>query len=324
MDPGKLKILYITGWDRSGSTLLDNMLGQLAHFAPAGELRYVWDMGLQQNRRCSCGTAFRDCTFWKEVFREAFGGFDRVEPCEMLKLRDEYDRARVVLLRRGTRSSGIEAYRSALVKIYRAISSVSEASVVVDSSKTPSQAYMLQGCPEIELHLVHLIRDPRAVAYSWQRKKPMLDLEGEYMAQFNPAVSSLWWDAHNAATELLRRTHAGGYLRVRYEDLVTAPRATLALILALLGRSETELPFVQDGTVLLRAVHGISGNPSRFQRGLVKLRIDDEWRRKLKRKHMLLVSVLTSPLLVRYGYPLLAPRAATTRRSGIEPMRVNN
>jgi hypothetical protein len=316
----KLKVLYITGWDRSGSTLLDNMLGQVDHFAPTGELRYVWDIGLQQNRLCSCGTAFRDCTFWKEVFRKAFGGFDGVKPCEMLKLRDEYDRARFVLLRHGTRSSRIETYRSALVKIYRAISLVSGASVVVDSSKTPSQAYILQGCPEIELHLVHLIRDPRAVAYSWQRKRLMGDLEGEYMAQFGPALSSLWWDAMNVATELLKRTHAGGYLRVRYEDLVTAPRGTLTLILALLGREETELPFVQNGTVALRPVHGISGNPSRFQRGLVKLRIDDEWRRKLKRKHTLLVSALTSPLLVRYGYPLLLHRTTTLSPGGVEPI----
>lgn len=320
MDPDKLKILYITGWDRSGSTLLDNMLGQVDHFAPTGELRYVWDIGLQQNRLCSCGTAFRDCTFWQEVFREAFGGFDRVEPDEMLKLRDEYDRARFVLLRRSTRSRGVETYRSALVKIYRAISSVSGASVIIDSSKTPSQAYILQGCPEIELHLVHLIRDPRAIAYSWLRKKPIRDIEGEYMAQFSPARSSLWFNAHQTATELLKRTHAGGYLRVRYEDLITAPRATLTLILALVGRRETELRFVHDGAVSMRAVHGILGNPNRFDRGLVKLRIDDEWRKKLKRSQMLLVSVLTSPLLIRYGYPLLLPKTMTLSPGGVEPI----
>jgi hypothetical protein len=324
MNRGKLKILYITGWDRSGSTLLDNMLGQVDHFAPTGELRYVWDFGLQQNRLCSCGSAFRDCAFWTAVFREAFGGFTGVDSGEMIRLREEYDRARVVLLRRGTQSSQVETYRSALLKIYQAISSVSEASVVVDSSKTPSQAYMLQASPGIELHLVHLIRDPRAVAYSWQRKKLMGDLKGEYMAQFGPIVSSLRWNAMNVATELLRRAHTGSYLRVRYEDLVTAPRATLALILAMLGRSEPELPFVHDGAVSLRPVHGISGNPSRFQRGLVKLRVDDEWRKNLRRKHMVFVSVLTSPLLARYGYPLLAPKAAAASPGGIEPMGASN
>jgi hypothetical protein len=320
MDPDRLKVLYITGWDRSGSTLLDNMLGQLENFASTGELRYVWDVGLQQNRLCSCGTSFRDCAFWKDVFRAAFGGFDGIEPTEMLKLRDEYDRARFVLLRRATESSGIETYRSALTKIYRAITDVTGASVIVDSSKTQAQAYFLQGSPEIELHLVHLIRDPRAVAYSWQRKKLMGDLEGEYMAQFDPALSSLWWDANHVATELLRRTHSSGYLRIRYEDLVSAPRTTLVQILSLLGRGSTPLPFIQDGAVSLRPVHGIAGNPSRFQRGQVKLRIDDEWRKKLNRRHMLLVSVLTGPLLVRYGYPLLAPRTPTLSPAGVKPI----
>lgn len=304
MHPTRLKVLFISGWGRSGSTLLDNMLGQLDQFVSVGELRYVWDKGLQENRRCGCGAAFRDCTFWQDVFRDAFGGFDRVEAGEMLKVRDRYDHARMLLLHRSMRSSQIERYQSNLVKLYCSISAVSGARVVVDSSKTPSHGRILQDCPELDVHVVHLVRDSRAVAYSWQRRKLTLDLGGAYMTRFAPARSALLWDGMNAAAEMLRATNPARYLRVRYEDLVTTARTTLEAILSMVSEDGMQLPFLKDGKVALDPVHGFSGNPSRFERGLVELRPDDDWRSKLKRARWLLVTALTSPLLLRYGYSL--------------------
>ena len=34
----RLKVLYIAGWGRSGSTILQNMLGEIEGFQPLGEL----------------------------------------------------------------------------------------------------------------------------------------------------------------------------------------------------------------------------------------------------------------------------------------------
>jgi len=302
----RLKVLYIAGWGRSGSTLLDNILGQLDRFTSIGELRYVWDRGLKENRLCGCGVAFRECTFWQRVFHEAFGGFDEVEPAEMLSARDKYDHARLVLLRRNVESDQIELYKSALVKLYRAISAVTRSNVVVDSSKTPSHGRILQGCPELDVRVVHLVRDSRAVAYSWQQKKLTRDLGGAYMTEFSFTQSSLLWDGMNAAAEILKTTDPNRYLRVRYEDFVLAAGATLQVILDLLGESGSQLPVLKDGKVALLPVHGFSGNPSRFNRGVVELHQDDEWRSKLKRRHWLWITALTCPLLARYGYPLFS------------------
>jgi hypothetical protein len=49
----------------------------------------------------------------------------------------------------------------------------------------------------------------------------------------------------------------------------------------------------------------------RFTVGRVALRRDDAWRHALRAGHRRLVMALTAPLLGRYGYPLLARRAAT-------------
>jgi len=305
--PSRLKVLYIAGWGRSGSTLLDNILGQLDHSVSVGEFRYVWDRGLQQNQHCGCGTPFRDCAFWRDVFHKSFGGFNLAPIGKMLTLREKYDHARTVLLRSRMQSSEIEQYQSELLRLYRAIASISGATIIVDSSKTPAHGRILQGCPGLEVYVIHLVRDSRAVAYSWQRKK--LSSDGEYMARFSPARSSLLWDAMNAAAETLKTNNPSRYLRLRYEDLVSAPRATLEPVLNLMGTGVAQLTFLQGGKVALRPVHGFSGNPSRFDRGMVDLRPDNEWRNNLKRSHQLLITTLTCPLLARYGYSLFSSRS---------------
>ncbi|HMB70712.1 MAG TPA: sulfotransferase, partial [bacterium] len=73
MSEGRLKVLYIAGNGRSGSTLLDVILGQIPGFFPVGEVRNVWDYGVVENRPCGCGEAFHDCPFWSRILSGAYG-----------------------------------------------------------------------------------------------------------------------------------------------------------------------------------------------------------------------------------------------------------
>src|SRR6185369_4502803 len=41
-----IKVAFVSSWSRSGSTLLDLLLGSLPDFWSAGEIRYLWDRGL--------------------------------------------------------------------------------------------------------------------------------------------------------------------------------------------------------------------------------------------------------------------------------------
>ena len=56
-----VRVLFIGGLGRSGSTLLDRMLGQLDGVWSVGELVHIWQRGLQENNLCGCGRRFRDC-----------------------------------------------------------------------------------------------------------------------------------------------------------------------------------------------------------------------------------------------------------------------
>jgi hypothetical protein len=46
----------------------------LLSVAVVGELAYILERGLVENRLCSCGVPFRECPVWLEVLKQAFGG----------------------------------------------------------------------------------------------------------------------------------------------------------------------------------------------------------------------------------------------------------
>ena len=304
-------MLYIAGPGRSGSTILGNVLGEIEGFFHGGELNFIWEHNLIENRLCGCGAPFNRCEVWGSVFKRAFGGIDRVDAREMVRLQSSGTRTRHVPLmlfsrERRTLSSRLGKYTVRLERLYRAVRESTESRVVVDSSKMPSYGYALGMAPGIDLYVVHLVRDPRAVAYAWLKEpRPDAD-ERAYMNRVSAVKSSLLWDVWNASSEMLWRGSIGRYMRLRYEDFVAEPWRVVGEILDMLDEDAGQLPFVGERDVELGAGHTVAGNPNRFRKGLVRLRRDDEWVSRMKSRDRTLVTLLTLPLLARYGYPVSA------------------
>jgi hypothetical protein len=183
--------------------------------------------------------------------------------------------------------------------------------VIVDSSKRPSDAAMLRLVAGVEPYYVHLVRDPRAVAYSWQRRKTQLDKDRPAdLVPHNPFDSTVKWVEWNLAAEALRRRHdPDRSILVRYEDFVAHPRSALERMAALTGETSRGLPLEGERRARLSPNHTVSGNPSRFTTGVVELRVDDEWRTRQRRLDRLVSTSLALPLLSRYGYPIRPAKA---------------
>jgi hypothetical protein len=174
--------------------------------------------------------------------------------------------------------------------------------VVVDSSKRPSDGALLRLVDEVDPYFVQLVRDPRAVAYSWSRKKSGYDRN---MRQHGRVYSGVRWLNRNWAAEALRRKVGPDHsMLVRYEDFTSDPRATVQAIARLVGADSVTLPFVDSHTAKLGPSHTVSGNQGRFQDGEVRIRIDDEWVDKQPVQHRLVTNAICLPLLRRYGYAL--------------------
>jgi len=307
MQKPKVKVLYIAGDYRSGSTILGNILGQINGFFFSSELRSIWDMGLMEDYECGCGVPFNQCEVWKNILTCAFGGKHQIIAKQMIKLRRHAFRTRNVpfaMFNKKIQSRyryRMRNYLNQLEKLYMAIQHTTGCRVIIDSSCIVSHAFLLQMIPSIDLFTLHLIRDARGVAYSWLRKKPLGYSRGHMMSR-TPRKSALLWITANLIAGMLQRESEGKYVRIRYEDFIREPVETVDSILSMLGEESRHLPFVGSHEVYLKRNHGIWGNPNRFGTGVIRLRIDDEWRTKMSRYDRLCVTALSWPLLARYRY----------------------
>ncbi|MDP8911041.1 MAG: sulfotransferase [Actinomycetota bacterium] len=305
-----VRVLYIGGCGRSGSTLLDLMLGQIPHLIPVGELRFIWKRGLVENQLCGCGARFRDCEFWTTVGEVAFGGWDAVDVNEMVELEDSIDRHRFLPLLLFPRLSPTYArrlrrYAELVSRLYHGIEAAAGGGIVVDSTKDPPFAFLLRRVPGLDVRVVHLVRDSRGVAFSWTKRvqKPERVDRVEHMDVYHPVGMSFRWLVYNVLVHLLERVGVPRLL-LRYESLVTAPEEEIRRIIRHAGEEvrDEDLDFLEDGSVELGVHHTVAGNPMRFSRGRIALRVDDEWKTQLDRAQQRLIAVLTWPLLKRYGY----------------------
>jgi hypothetical protein len=307
---GRVRVLFIGGLGRSGSTLLERMLGRLDGFCSVGELVHIWERGLHENNLCGCGERFRDCPFWRRVGEAAFGGWDTLDVGEVLALKRAVDRNRYVPLMLAPAlwppyRARLARYLDLLERLYGAVRAVTGAEVVVDATKHASHAFLLRRLPGVDLRLVHLVRDSRGVAFSWTKLLRRLEVPGAeaLMATDHPLRMSARYLAYNLLFHLLRRLGVPSLL-ARYETLVRRPAAELRRVAGLAGRTagDDQLGFIGDGFVELGASHALAGNPMRFRRGRVPLWLDEEWRRQMPRGQRLLTVTSTWPLLLRYGY----------------------
>ena len=302
----RLKVLYIAGSGRSGSTLLQNMLGEIESFQALGELCSIGRRYLE-GHRCGCGEPLDLCDHWKVILDRAFWGFDRTAARQLHRgLRRIRTRHLPVLLTSPGRRRMLERTaeaRSAIGSLYGAVQQQTGCRVLVDSSKSPVFGLLLTAIESIDAYFVHLIRDPRGVTFSGQKSRRLHgSRDNVRQSRSHPAKTSIMWNSWNFAARNLLGKDANRYICLRYEDLVESPRESLQRTLSFLGEPKDSLPFVSERAVRLGPSHTIGGSPARYRTGTVRLRLDNEWREAMTLSHRSLVKVLTWPLLSRYGY----------------------
>ena len=316
MPPTPIKVLYIAGAGRSGTTILDTLLGEIDGFFSAGELRWLWWGGLMNDWQCGCTRPVPQCDVWQTILTTAYGdkGLTRELAANAVRLQQQTIRLHLLprlMAQRAGEPTGwrnLDDYVELMDRLYRAIAEVTGARVIVDSSKLAPEASVLRLMPSIDPYLVHIVRDPRGHAQSMRRKVKMEPTADKTFEQprHNPAISALIWMRRNSAADLALMKYPSSRRRLlRYEDLVARPKASIESLAHFVGEAPAGLRFHDDErTVELNGNHTAWGNPSRFKTGTVEIRYDDEWMSKLKRLDRLAPTALSLPLMLRYRYPL--------------------
>ncbi len=311
----RITVLSVVGAGRSGTTVLASILGEVPRCASAGELRWLWQRGLKEGRPCGCGKAPADCPVWSPVVARCLetigpdGTTLTVDAIIDAQRELNLTRNRLRVLRSANDATttwpALQIVRQVTEVAIHAFAETTGAEVVIDTSKRPHDAAVVAAIPSVDHRVLHVLRDPRAVAHSWRRVKSFsVSGETRTMGTRRLPSSVRRWTASALGSEALRRELADEqWLRLRYEDFCSEPATSLDRILTMVGQ-DGRPPFEAADTVSLTPNHIVAGNPSRFTVGSVKISVDEEWRRAMSRRDQWLVAGGTFPLLRRYGYSL--------------------
>jgi Sulfotransferase family len=285
----KPSVIYIMGCGRSGSTLLDIIIGNHKGVLSTGEL-----IGAEQpfikNGMCSCGAPIRECAIWKNIYRKHLRKHNQY-------LTNHIERNRFIFktILNLHNPERIQAYNSYVLNFFQILHKSSFAKFIVDSSNSVGRALALLKNVKIDVRVIHLVRDPRGVYYSFQKKNVNIRVRG--ILSF-----ALYWNFVNFLATLVRLIHGKKVLRVRYEDLVSAPDQLLDLIGNHLNEDFYDVKKILIKKIPLQKGHLCLGNRMGWQNQPLILMPDYKWVTALKRRERLIVTALRFPMMVAYGY----------------------
>jgi len=300
------RILYILGASRSGSTILNSILGAHPQILAMGELSRLMTDVHGGPRVCACGKGIEACPIWGGALRlwHEMQPDATAESYTALQRRFESFRNFPMLV--SGEAANLGGYRTYLAwtrSLVDAVARSSGATILADSSKHPLRARALLRMGDVEVLFVHLVRDPRAVVWSrvkWSQKRALARrLRPGSLATVLRASSE--WILVNRMAEMLLRDPAEKGIRTTYESFATDPGPLLREIGAL-AKIDLEEIAVQAGQgEAFGFGHIMSGNWMRLGTPS-RVRLDTEWQTAAPRWMRSLVWSLTGLLARRYGY----------------------
>jgi len=311
-----IPILFIMGAGRSGSTLMERLLGTSPATVVCGEQRLVWSEGFTENHLCSCGRPFLSCPFYESVRRiaaeldPALMGMSHMmrwaKYMDSTRFAQHADWLRWIPKMYAPRLRSMEfevewrQIHHALVTWYSAIHRAADQSIIIDSTKDPGYAHLLGTVPEFNVGYIHLVRDSRGVAFSWTRRniRPEVINATTMMDRKPMWRSALDWDAKYALSSLLRLVRPGRVIELQYEWFAREPETGLAAIRQFAASLRMPPLESSDPSASPWRYHSVFGNPIRFERKPPHVKVDDEWRQAMRPRDRLVVTALTAPFLV--------------------------
>ena len=321
------KLAYLLAASHSGSTLLAMLLGAQPEVCTVGELKAT-HMGNVDAYRCSCRKKIRDCDFWQEIGsamgRRGIRDFDITRAgTSIFETQSPYLRRLLAPLYRGhameiVRDLGLSLsseWRNLLASsnqrnlaLIESLLEVTGTKVVVDSSKVALRLKYLLRVPALEIQVIRVIRDGRAVALTYTDEWNFADssdpeLRGGGTGQRRPPVrqsmtdAAIEWKRSNESSYALVATlPRSQWTEVRYEDLCADPAAILKRLATFLDLDPALI------TLNFRAItQHVIGNGMRMDT-TSEIRLDDRWKEVHSNEDLKAFDSVAGKLNRSYGY----------------------
>ncbi|MDC8004594.1 hypothetical protein POV27_11085 [Aureisphaera galaxeae] len=253
-----MKIIYIAGDGRSGSTLLENVLANADGTIGIGECYRFWRRYYEGDSLCGCGDIIVSCPLWSHVHNTLTSEIEDYDPSDfwnkiqyLLKYKNA-GKAKEILAQPDWSSfvKGVKLF-------YQCIADKTGKKILIDSSKSIGWLNILITLNFCEVTILHLERSLPEVANSWKKKVRLPEYTDKTV--YMP-IKSDWVIAKNwlKIKYFMRRFKSlPGYTFVSYHSFVSDPNAWLAKMEEWTGAT------LKLNSLDVHFNHAIGGNPMR-------------------------------------------------------------
>ena len=322
------KLAYILAASHSGSTLLSMLLGSHPEIVSTGEINLSPKaIGSLDRYRCSCGELILECAFWQKV-KEGMNArghvFDLSDAGTDFKTSDSaYVRRLLNPMVRGPWLEGLRDAALSLSPIWRrqcrrvqdrnaafvsTALDVTGAGVAVDSSKIALRLKYLLRNTELDIKVIRLIRDGRAVALTYMDPAGFADARDpgrraggmggdrtDQRLRMEQAAYE-WRRCVEEAEQVLRNLSPAQCIEVRYEAYCSRPEETLSQICQFLEIDPGMLPHS-----FRNVEQHVVGNGMRLDT-TSEIQLDDRWQSTLSKQDLDKFNRIAGDTNHRYGY----------------------
>lgn len=288
------------GYGRSGSTILDILLGQNKQTFSVGGLSnyHLW---VEHNLKCACNQKIKECSFWSQITDKVI--FSEQDVRIARKYESLYSLFTLAMFRK---SKNLKKYCTLNQKILSAISEHSNKDIIVDSSKTSrdslSRPIMLLKKCKINLDCIFLVRDPRGVVWSAMKKHGSPERERKDFRFTRFMRTLIAWNVVNYLTIFINKLFIKKNLLIRYEDFCENPVEALHLIEEFSEINLSQVIFSIKNNIPINTGHNLGGNRLRFSDSIKSIKLDSAWKKEMPKSYQKIVNILSYPLMKRFGY----------------------
>lgn len=293
----KLPLVYILSTGRSGSTLLDVLLGAQPECWTLGEFQLL-DIGIGRQMQCGCHQQLSHCDYWGPVvkrvrrtlrfplgfFRSGLHPSGKVVRWSLLP--SILTGRPLALQRPAAEAYGISNLAALDEAKHAAEQHQDKVSWLIDASKDPYRLLWLQASGHFDIRVIHLVRRPQGFVGNMMHSASTSSLAG--VVKF----AGRWLVDNAIARAVLWRMFWPETVKtVHYEDLASDPEGVIGGLCHWLNT-----PFDTKRTRGTRyeVNHGIAGNRPRWE--AQEVGFEEPWRVTMPRAHQKLVSLITAPL----------------------------
>lgn len=283
---GRLPYVHMIATAYSGSTLLGTLLDSHPDIATVGELitpvrdgRVVREGG---EYPCSCGAPLLDCPHFAALVVRCR---ERGVELDLLDYDIRIDGSRIGRWLPGHRKRVARAMERCTT-IARALLDVTDKRVFLDTSKDLAPVPHLARQPDLDLKVLHLVRDPRAYLHSTRKRRTVQAA----------SLTRHWREVHSSSLELGEALGPERFLSLSFESFCARPGDSLEELCTFLD--------VEAFPLLERAdevVHHIMGNRARLA-PVGEIRPDEAWREALPEADQHTCLRVAGSLASKYGY----------------------